>query len=188
METSQNLAAEVVNQACQEFQQFVDQQAALTPIAENNNKWLKIWIKIAKFATLLLILSVLAWLISITQIDDNKKLFTLIMNITLVLMVLNMITLLPTILLYGERRLYQKTSQKIAAGRLSHVKNNINLALIEHICANEDDSTADFYFKRMKEISGGFFAADFESQLEPEEVSEIRNWLRANYSACLRAD
>ncbi len=187
METSQNLAAQIVNNACEGFQQFVDQQAALAPMAQKNSKQLKIWIKINKFAIALLFLSIIVWVLS-SIIRWDKKTFMLEMNITLGILALTTITILVSFYCYGKEQLYRRTSNKIAAGRLSHVKNSINRALMAHMCVNEDDYTTDFYFRRMQQITGGFFADDFESQLEPEEASEIRNWLRTSYSGCLRAD
>lgn len=186
METSGNLAAQIVNTACQEFQHFIDQQAALAPMAEKNNKQFETWLRISKFALILLILSIV-WLFY-SAIWANKHKFMLSMNITFLIMALNLITALVNVYFYGKKRLYQQTSKKITAGRLNYVKEVINRALMTHMCANEDDNTADFYFKRMKKITSGFFADDFNSSLTAEETSEIRNWLRSSYSACLRDD
>lgn len=186
METSRNLAAQIVDSACQEFQQFVDQQAALAPMAEKNNKQFETWLKISRFALILLILSIVWLFFSAIWVDKQR--FMLSMNITFGIMALNLITALVSVYFYGKKRLYQQTSKKITAGRLNYVKEIINRALMEHMCANEDDNTEDFYFKRMQKITSGFFADDFNSSLTAEETSEIRNWLRSSYSACLRAD
>lgn len=186
METSGNLAVQIVDSACQNFGQLVAQQAALSPIAKKNNKQFEAWLRISKFAFILLALSIV-WLIS-SAIWADKHRFMLSMNITFGIMALNSITVLVSVYFYGQKRLYQQTSKKITAGRLNYVKEVINRALMEHMCANEDDNTEDFYFKRMQKITSGFFADDFNSSLTAEETSEIRNWLRSSYSACLRAD
>ncbi|NCU44756.1 hypothetical protein EOM71_03710 [Candidatus Falkowbacteria bacterium] len=187
METSKNLAAQIVDNACQEFQQFVDQQAVLAPMAEKNSRVLKIWIKIGIFALALLFLSIIAWLLlSVFWVD--KKTFMLSMNIALTIMALNLIPALIMLYFFGKVRLHQQISKKIAAGRLNYIKEIINQALMAHMCANEDDKIEDFYFKRMKKITSGFFADDFNPSLTEEETAELRSWLKASYSACIRAD
>ncbi len=185
METTINLAAQIVNGACQEFQWLIGQQEVLAPMAEKNSKQFETWLKISRFALILLILSIVWLFFSAIWVDKQR--FMLSMNITFGIMALNLITALVSVYFYGKKRLYQQTSKKITAGRLNYVKEIINRALMEHMCANEDDSTTDFYFNRMKEITSGFFADDFKSSLTEEETAEIRSWLKASYAACLQA-
>ena len=185
METSKNLASQIVDTACQEFQQLVNQQAVLAPMAEKNSRQLKIWIKITKLALALLVLSMIAWLLlSVFWVD--KKTFMLSMNIALTIMALNLIAVLIMCYFFGKVRLNQQISKKINDGRLNYIKSVISRAFMEHICANDDDYSTDFYFNRMKEISSGFFADDFDSELSSEETEQIRSWLKASYAACLQ--
>lgn len=186
METCQNLAAQIVNVACQEFQQLLDQQAFLAPMAQKasrqarNCKWLS-----AISATLLIVfLVVYSISLNMGNMTTNKNWFTIgFIPIGVMLVAILLLSHFD-----NKHRLYQKNIKTVAAGRLNYIKQAINLALMEHVCTNDDDYTSDFYFKRMKEISSGFFVDNFNSKLTPEETSEIRSWLKASWSACFQTN
>lgn len=182
METTINLAAQIVNGACQEFQQLAARKAVLVVVAQKANRQAKIFKNIAISLLVLLLIVVMS-----TDYLTKRSATAFVIVFAAIVIIL-----LPVIFIYLLREEKERSCHRdiktIANGRLNYVKEVINRALMEHMCANEDDNTEDFYFKRMKKITSGFFADDFNSSLTAEETSEIRNWLKSSYSACLRAD
>ncbi len=189
MEISKNLAVQIVNSACQDFEQLVARRVALNSKAEKIAKQLKIWIKINKITLVLLFLSLINWLILALLINKvGRQVFTLSMNITLSIVMVNLVPLLVNVSLYGKEKAWKQACQTVAAGRLCYVKKVISRALLAHICVNEDDETVEYCFQRLKEIISGFYADNFESSLTKEEVAAIRSWLETSFSARPRAD
>lgn len=187
METSKNIAAQIVDAACQEFQELVNQQAFLEPRARKS----ALKAKICKWLSVVSAMAFVAFIVIhfVLNMDDAvtmKKSWTTIGFFPLAVMAI-------TALLFAyfndrRHRSHQQNINIVKSGRINYIKEVINRALMEHMCANDESYTEDFYFKRMKKITSGFFADDFNSSLTAEETSEMKNWLRSSYSACLRAD
>lgn len=188
METSQNLAAQIVNSACQEFQQLVDNQAMLTPMELKATRLAKVCMAIAMIGIALTGITCPLYLLmgreTIKVINDKFG-----FNAFIVMLCASFLALI-FFFIYAhfdaKRRTYLQAIKIIADGRLEYIKSVISRAFMEHICANDDDYSTDFYFNRMKEISSGFFADDFDSELSSEETEQIRSWLKASYAACLQ--
>lgn len=181
METSKNLAAQIVDSACQEFQQFVDQQATLVSMAQKAGMQAKAYKIITVFIAALFFITMFASLFV-------KQGYNMVIIAVSAVGVAAIVFFIIYLCYAGKERACYRDIKTIAAGRLSYTKKVINRALMEHMCANEDDKIEDFYFKRMKKITSGFFADDFNPSLTEEETAELRSWLKASYSACIRAD
>jgi len=189
MEISKNLAVQIVNSACQDFEQLVAQRVALSSKAKKIASRLKIWMKINKITLVLLFLSLICCLTLALLINKvGRQAFTLSMNITLSVVMVNLVPLLVNVYLSGKEKACKQALQIIAAGRLSYIRRIISRALLAHICVNEDDETVEYCFQRLKEIISGFYADNFESSLTKEEIAAIRSWLETSFSARPRAD
>ena len=181
METSKNLAAQIVDSACQEFQKLIAQQTTLMSMAQKAGMQAKAYKIITVFIAALFFITMFASLFV-------KQGYNMVIIAVSAVGVAAIVFFIIYLCYAGKERACYRDIKTIAAGRLSYTKKAINRALMEHMCANDDSCTEDFYFKRMQKITSGFFADDFNSSLTAEETSEIRNWLRSSYSACLRAD
>lgn len=182
METSENLAAQIVNSACQKFGQLTAQKAVLVVIAQKAGRQAEILKTIAMFLLVLLVIMVM-----FTDYFTKQSAMAFLIVFTAIVVILLSVIFISLLREKKERNCRQNI-KTIANGRLNYIKGVINRVLMEHICTNDDSYTEDFYFKQMKKITSGFFANDFNSSLTEKETTEIRSWLRASYSACLRAD
>lgn len=188
METSQNLAAQIVNSACQEFQQLAAQQATLVSMAQKAGMQAKAYKIITLFILALFLITMFASLFV-------KQGYNMIIIAVSAVGIAAIVFFVLYLCYAGKERACYRDIKTIAAGRLKYVKAIINQTLMAHIqalmaqtCANDGDETIVVSLERIKKIINGFFTDDFNSSLTAEEASEIRNWLRTSYSACIRAD
>lgn len=180
METSKNLASQIVDTACQEFQQIVNRQAILEPMAQKAGMQAKAYKIITLFILALFFITMFASLFV-------KQGYNMVIIAISAVGIVGIVFFILYLRYEGKERACYREIKIITAGRLNYIKEIINRALMEHMCANDDNCTEDFYFKRIKKITRGFFADDFKSSLTEEETAEIRNWLKASYAACLQA-